>query len=82
MTVKITPLNVNTHETWTPARIAYLRRRWPHDSATQIGKALGLPGRDHGKNAVIGKVHRLGLAPKARSPRRSIAHKQARSRAV
>jgi GcrA cell cycle regulator len=46
---------------WTPERIAALIALWNEDlSASEIGRRLGFS-----KNAVIGKVHRLGL-PKRR----------------
>ena len=45
---------------WTPERINLLRNWWlDGHSATQIAKALGLSVT---RNAVIGKVHRLGLS--------------------
>lgn len=44
---------------WTDERVAFLRKRWAEgDSASQIAKKLGGVTR----NAVIGKIHRLGLA--------------------
>lgn len=47
---------------WTEERIALLRKLWSEGlSATQIAKQLGGVTR----NAVIGKVHRLGLAGRA-----------------
>jgi GcrA cell cycle regulator len=46
---------------WTPERIAALIALWSEElSASEIGRQLGIT-----KNAVIGKVHRLGL-PKRR----------------
>ena len=46
---------------WTPERIATLIALWNEDlSTSEIGRRLGFT-----KNAVIGKVHRLGL-PKRR----------------
>jgi GcrA cell cycle regulator len=42
---------------WTPERIATLIALWNEDlSTSEIGRRLGIT-----KNAVIGKVHRLGL---------------------
>ena len=56
---------------WTTARVEILRKLWADGlSASQIAAQLGEVTR----NAVIGKVHRLGLAGRAtaeRSPRRS-----------
>ncbi len=51
---------------WTDERVELLRQLWLDGrSASQISAQLG-----HGltRNAVIGKVHRLGLAGRARSP--------------
>lgn len=48
---------------WTPERIAALIALWNEELPTsEIGRRLGIT-----KNAVIGKVHRLGL-PKRRLP--------------
>lgn len=45
---------------WTDTQITALTRLWDDDrSASEIGKLLGF-----GKNAVIGKAHRLGLPPR------------------
>lgn len=47
---------------WTDERVALLRKHWAEGlSASQIAKQLGGVSR----NAVIGKVHRLGLAGRA-----------------
>lgn len=47
---------------WTEERVATLRKLWAEGlSASQIAKQLGSVTR----NAVIGKVHRLGLAGRA-----------------
>ncbi|MDX2274975.1 MAG: GcrA family cell cycle regulator [Hyphomonadaceae bacterium] len=47
---------------WTDERVALLRKLWAEGlSASQIAKQLGGVTR----NAVIGKVHRLGLAGRA-----------------
>ena len=52
---------------WTEARVALLRKLWAEGlSASQIAKELGGVTR----NAVIGKIHRLGLS-KRDHPRRS-----------
>ncbi len=51
---------------WTDERVEQLRQHWIEGkSASQIANLLG-----HGlsRNAVIGKVHRLGLAGRAKSP--------------
>jgi GcrA cell cycle regulator len=51
---------------WTDERVEQLRQAWMEGkSASQIANLLG-----HGltRNAVIGKVHRLGLAGRAKSP--------------
>ena len=61
---------------WTDERVEQLKGLWSEGlSASQIARALGGISR----NAVIGKVHRLGLAGRAaptraerpRAPRRS-----------
>jgi len=50
-------------EEWTPTRIAILIAHWNEGLTTsEIGNRLGVT-----KNAVVGKVHRLGL-PKRGSP--------------
>lgn len=60
---------------WTDERIDVLRRLWADGlSASQIANSLGGVSR----NAVIGKIHRLGLsgrvkAPQARSGRQRVA---------
>jgi len=51
---------------WTDERVELLRQHWIEGkSASQIATLLG-----HGltRNAIIGKVHRLGLAGRAKSP--------------
>src|SRR5271154_5398571 len=51
---------------WTDERVEQLKQHWTEGkSASQIASLLG-----HGltRNAVIGKVHRLGLAGRAKSP--------------
>jgi GcrA cell cycle regulator len=47
--------------TWTDERIEELKRLWNESlTGTEIAKRLGLKDR----NAVMGKIHRLGLARK------------------
>ena len=57
---------------WTDERVELLRQHWMEGkSASQIASLLG-----HGltRNAVIGKVHRLGLAGRAKAPSSAGAH--------
>src|SRR6267154_5670521 len=50
---------------WTDERVETLKRLWTEGlSASQIAAELGSVTR----NAVIGKVHRLGLSGRAKSP--------------
>ncbi len=50
---------------WTPERTAALIALWGEDlSTSEIGRRLGIT-----KNAVIGKVHRLGLPQRRPSPK-------------
>jgi len=50
---------------WTPERIAALIALWNESLPTsEIGRRLGIT-----KNAVIGKVHRLGLTKRRASPK-------------
>ncbi|MDN3627061.1 GcrA family cell cycle regulator [Methylobacterium isbiliense] len=50
-----------TMSTWTDERIEELKRLWSESlTGTEIAKRLGLKDR----NAVMGKIHRLGLARK------------------
>ena len=59
--------------TWTPERITELKRLWATGASTaEIGRQL-----DVSKNAVVGKVHRLGL-PGRPSPIRREARTVAR----
>ena len=47
-------------ETWTQERIDELTRLWEEGVTTaEIGRRIGVT-----KNAVIGKVHRIGLVPR------------------
>jgi len=51
--------------TWTDERVESLKKMWGDGlSASQIAAELGGITR----NAVIGKVHRLGLSGRAKSP--------------
>ena len=53
---------------WTSERVEFLKRRWGEGhSASEIAEALG----GFTRNAVIGKVHRLGLARRGTIHRRS-----------
>ena len=46
--------------TWTPERMAQLTALWDEGVSTaEIGRRIGVS-----KNAVIGKVHRIGLVPR------------------
>ena len=46
--------------TWTPERIEQLTTLWEEGITTaEIGRRIGVT-----KNAVIGKVHRIGLVPR------------------
>ncbi|MBV8779471.1 MAG: global cell cycle regulator GcrA-like protein [Alphaproteobacteria bacterium] len=58
--------------TWTPERIEQLTLLWDEGVTTaEIGRRIGVT-----KNAVIGKVHRLGLVPRVITqkppPRRNV----------
>lgn len=49
---------------WTPDRVAALIALWGEEHSTsEIGRRLGIT-----KNAVIGKVHRIGLPQRRPSP--------------
>ncbi len=64
------PAQTPAHE-WTPERIAALIALWNEGLTTsQMGLRLGIT-----KNAVVGKVHRLGL-PKRQSPIRKVAARE------
>jgi GcrA cell cycle regulator len=57
---------------WTDERVEQLKQHWMEGkSASQIASLLG-----HGltRNAIIGKVHRLGLAGRTRSPNSVLSH--------
>ncbi len=64
---------------WTEERVAQLTKLWSEGlSASQIARALG----DVTRNAVIGKVHRLGLSGRTktiRSDRPRVSRKRKRS---
>jgi GcrA cell cycle regulator len=54
------PAAAPVEPTWTPERIADLTRLWEEGITTaEIGRRIGVS-----KNAVIGKVHRIGLTPR------------------
>src|ERR1700755_3457277 len=56
--------------TWTDERVETLKKLWTEGlSASQIAAELGGITR----NAVIGKVHRLGLSGRAKAPSSSVA---------
>ena len=58
---------------WTPERIAALIALWNEDlSTSEIGRRL-----DFTKNAVIGKVHRLGLPKRRPSAKDEEKHRRA-----
>src|SRR2546421_3223305 len=62
--------------TWTDERVETLKKLWTEGlSASQIAAELGGITR----NAVIGKVHRLGLSGRAKSPS-SAAPRQRKAR--
>ena len=55
-------------EIWTEDRVTELKRLWARgDSAREIGHVLACFAHttDDGRNAVLGKVHRLGLSARA-----------------
>ncbi len=61
-----------TSDTWTPERIEQLTTFWEEGVTTaEMGRRIGVS-----KNAVIGKVHRIGLTPRVvkekPAPRRDI----------
>ena len=63
---------------WTDERVELLKKLWAEGlSASQIAAELGGVTR----NAVIGKVHRLGLAGRAKSTRSSTPRPRAKPRA-
>src|SRR4051812_26367139 len=62
---------------WTEDRVEQLKKLWEAGlSASQIAAELGNITR----NAVIGKVHRLGLSGRAKSPSSSAAPRQRKPR--
>lgn len=55
---------------WTDERVELLKKRWAEGlSASQIAAELGGVTR----NAVIGKVHRLGLSGRAKAPASTVS---------
>ncbi len=62
---------------WTEERVDLLKKMWSEgQSASQIAKELGGVTR----NAVIGKVHRLGLSNRAASPAPAKAEAEAKAK--
>jgi GcrA cell cycle regulator len=62
-------LQARAEITWTDDRVELLKRLWSEGlSASQIAGELGGITR----NAVIGKVHRLGLSGRAKAPSSSV----------
>jgi GcrA cell cycle regulator len=65
--------------TWSDDRVEQLKKLWESGlSASQIAAELGNVTR----NAVIGKVHRLGLSGRAKSPSSSAIPRQRKARPV
>ena len=72
---------------WTDERVELLKKLWADGlSATQVAAELGgfADYPDGGRSAVCGKVHRLGLSGRAKSPSMSapqprVAHIQRRT---
>ena len=63
---------------WTEDRVGALKKLWLEgQSASQIAKQLG---GGVTRNAVIGKVHRLGLSGRAASKRRPPVRRRRRFR--
>ena len=63
---------------WTAENIARLEQLWAEGvSTTQIGLIMGCT-----KNAVMGKVHRLNLTPRASPIRRNVVAKPRRGRRI
>ncbi len=60
---------------WSEEQVADLKQRWAaKETARQIGVAIGV-----GRNAVLGKIHRLGLSTRInRSPVHRVEHVGAR----
>jgi GcrA cell cycle regulator len=62
-------LQARDPQTWTDDRVELLKKLWANGlSASQIAGELGGITR----NAVIGKVHRLGLSGRAKAPSSSV----------
>ena len=67
---------MTTVMTWTDDRVEQLKKLWESGlSASQIAAELGNVTR----NAVIGKVHRLGLSGRAKSPTSAAPRRATRS---
>src|SRR6476620_7465060 len=63
--------------TWTDQRVELLKKLWAEGlSASQIAAEIGNVTR----NAVIGKVHRLGLSGRAKTPPKANAVSPAQAR--
>lgn len=60
---------------WSEEQVADLKRRWAaNETAREIGTAIGV-----GRNAVLGKIHRLGLSTRVnRKPVHRVEHVGAR----
>lgn len=58
-------LDIQQIETWTTERVELLKTLWPDNSASQCAAKIGGVSR----NAVISKVHRIGLDGKNNRPR-------------
>lgn len=55
---------------WTQERVENLKRDWADGlSASQIGTRLSIPLHPLTRNAVLGKIHRLGLATRVSNPK-------------
>ncbi|MFL1874217.1 GcrA family cell cycle regulator, partial [Hansschlegelia beijingensis] len=64
---------------WTDERVELLKKRWAEGlSASQIAAELGGVTR----NAVIGKVHRLGLSGRAKAAPSGVARLRAKPAAA
>ncbi len=62
--LKIVPIlaNIRAVVVWTPDRVEYLKRRWSENAtATEIMKEFSADEISLTRNAIIGKLHRLGI---------------------